>query len=134
MIIFRNPDNVAPPIGRYSHSAEIPANARTLLISGQVGMAPDGTLPPDYFEQLRNALRNVQSNVEAAGMTTRDIVKCTLLAVESHRPTGPDARIAAAAIMDEIFGDHVPAWTTHIITALVRPDLMLEVEAIAAAV
>jgi len=85
MIIFRNPASVAPPIGRYSHSVEIPANARTLIVSGQVGMAPDGSLPPDYFEQLRNALRNVQSNVEAAGMTTRDIVKCTLLASLSRR-------------------------------------------------
>jgi enamine deaminase RidA (YjgF/YER057c/UK114 family) len=134
MLIFRNPDTVAAPIGRYSHSVEIPANARTLMISGQVGLAADGTLPPDYFEQLRNALRNVRLNVEAAGMTTRDIAKCTLLAVESHRPTGPDARMTAATIMNEIFGDHVPAWTTHIISALVRPDLMLEVEAIAAAV
>jgi enamine deaminase RidA (YjgF/YER057c/UK114 family) len=134
MIIFRNPDTVAPPIGRYSHSVEIPANARTLIVSGQIGAAADGSLPPDYFEQLRNALRNVQLNVEAAGMTTRDILKCTLLAVESHRPTGPDARTTGAAIMEQIFGDHVPAWTTHVIAALVRPDLMLEVEAIAASV
>jgi len=134
VVIFRNPDTVAPPIGRYSHSVEIPPNARILMVSGQVGMTADGSLPSDYFEQLRNALRNVQCNVEAAGMTTRDIVKCTLLAVESHRPIGPDARAAATAIMNEIFGDHVPTWTTHVISALVRPDLMLEVEAIAAAI
>ncbi|TFZ08777.1 RidA family protein [Ramlibacter humi] len=132
MNTFRNPASVASPIGRYSHSVEIPANARTVLVSGQIGCTPDGTVPNDYFEQLHHALRNVVLNVEAAGMTVRDIVKCNLLAVAAHRPSGEDARSRGAAVLDEVFGTHVPCWTTQLISGLVRPDLMLEVEAIAA--
>jgi enamine deaminase RidA (YjgF/YER057c/UK114 family) len=133
MIIFRNPTTVAPPIGRYAHSAEIPPNARLLFVSGQVGMTPEGTLPDDYAGQWRNALQNLVLNVEAAGMTVKDIAKCTALLVEKFRPTSAEERAKVSAISQEIFGDHVPAWTTHIIPALVRPDLMVEIEAVAAA-
>ncbi len=133
MITFRNPPNVAPPIGRYTHSAEIAPNARLLFVSGQVGMTPDGLLPDDYAEQWRNALRNLVLNVEAAGMTVKDIAKCTALIVEKFRPVSEAERAKVSMISKEILGDHVPAWTTHIIPALVRPDLMLEIEAVAAA-
>ncbi|KAB0268206.1 RidA family protein [Microvirga brassicacearum] len=134
MIVFRNPVTVAPPIGRYTHSVSIPPNARLLLISGQIGMSPEGLLGITYEEQWRYALQNIILNVEAGGMSLTDIVKCTVLIVERFRPIGDDARARVTAISKEILGDHVPTWTTHIIPDLVRPDLMLEIEAIAAAV
>ncbi len=134
MIIFRNPSTVAPPIGRYTHSVEIPPNARILLVSGQVGIAPDGTVGETYFDQWRYALQNLVLNVEAANMGVKDIVKCTSLMVERYRPTSDEDRAKLNKISQDILGDHVPVWTAHIIPALVRPDLMLEIEAIAAAV
>ena len=42
---FRNPQNVHKPIGSYSHQAEIRGNERLLVISGQVGLRMDGTVP-----------------------------------------------------------------------------------------
>src|SRR5215471_5797361 len=41
-----NPPEIAPPLGAYSHAIEAPAGARTLHISGQVGLLPDGRLAP----------------------------------------------------------------------------------------
>ncbi len=134
MIVFRNPPTVAPPIGRYRHSVTIPPNATLLLISGQVGMNSEGELGATYEEQWRHALQNVVLNVEAGGMNLKDIVKCTALLVERYRPTRDEDRARITAISKEILGDHVPTWTTHIIPDLVRPDLMLEIEAVAAAV
>jgi 2-iminobutanoate/2-iminopropanoate deaminase len=128
MNIFRNPKTVSEPIGRYSHSVEIPAGARIVLVSGQIGSSPEGVLGGDYFEQLRYALRNVILNIEAAGMNVKDIIKCNLLVVQRHRPSGDEVRSRGTAILEEVFGDHVPCWTTELIAGLVRPDLMLEIE------
>ena len=49
MLKTRNPSSVAPPAAMYSHSVEIPPNARWLVTAGQVGVRPDGTIP-DGFE------------------------------------------------------------------------------------
>ena len=42
----RNPQDIHEPVGAYSHQIEIKGNERLLVISGQVGMRPDGTF--DY--------------------------------------------------------------------------------------
>jgi len=40
------PTNVAPPMSaaKYSHSVEVPPNARWLYVSGQLGARPDGSV------------------------------------------------------------------------------------------
>ena len=40
-----NPEGVCPPFRHYIHSIEVPPNARWLVVSGQVGTLPDGTIP-----------------------------------------------------------------------------------------
>ena len=119
---------VAPPIGRYRHSVTIPPNATLLLISGQVGINPEGELGATYEEQWRHALQNVVLNVEAGGMNLKDIVKCTALLVERYGPTRDEDRARITAISKEILGDHVPTWTTPTsIPDLVRPGDILNV-------
>ena len=39
------PAGIGSPLARYSHAVEIPAGARLLLCSGQLGIAPDGRVP-----------------------------------------------------------------------------------------
>ena len=46
-----NPSTVAPPAGRYSHGVLVPAGAKLLFISGQVGIEPDGSVPSDFVGQ-----------------------------------------------------------------------------------
>ena len=48
---FRNPQDIHRPVGSYSHQIEIRGNERLLVISGQVGMREDGTVPDDPLEQ-----------------------------------------------------------------------------------
>ena len=55
MLKTRNPSTIAPPAAMYSHSVEIPPNARWLFTAGQVGVRPDGTIP-DGFEMQHDQI------------------------------------------------------------------------------
>ena len=74
---FRNPQNIHKPLGQYSHQIEITGNERMLVLSGQVGMREDGSVPEDAFEQIDIAFENIFRNLQAANMDVKDIVKLT---------------------------------------------------------
>src|SRR5687767_16033187 len=74
---FRNPENIHEPLGSYSHQIEVRWNERLLVISGQVGMREDGTIPEDPFEQIDIAFENVLRNLRSAGMDSKDLIKIT---------------------------------------------------------
>lgn len=122
----RNPSSVHAPIAAYSHQIEVPAGARWLVLAGQVGMRPDGTLPADPAEQLEVALDNVRRNLDAAGMTIGDIVKLTTYLVGD---VDPDRR---RQVFGAFFGDHRPCTTLLYVSALGAPALKAEVDAWAA--
>ena len=54
-----NPEAVWPvPEGFrsiYAHGVELRSNARLLFVSGQIGIAPDGSLAPDFAAQCEVA-------------------------------------------------------------------------------
>ena len=123
----RNPETVQPPLGGYAHQVELAGEARILALAGQVGMRPDGTLPESVEEQLREALRNVERNLEAASMTLRDVVKLTIYAV------GELDRDARTAVLGDAFGDEPPAMTLVFVASLATPALRVELDAWASA-
>ena len=120
-----NPSTVAPPAGRYTHGMLVPADAKLLFISGQVGMAPDGTVPSDFAEQARNAWRNLIATLAAGGMTPDHLVKVT------HYLIRPSDLPAYRAIRAEMT-DARPASTLIFVTGLVDPGLLIEIDAVAA--
>ena len=63
----------------YSHAFEVPAGKRLLFISGQFGVAPDGTLQADFEGQCKQAMGNVEALLDAAGMTKANLAKITYL-------------------------------------------------------
>jgi enamine deaminase RidA (YjgF/YER057c/UK114 family) len=77
MLRTHSPTTVAPPFSRYSHGIEVPASARWLHISGQVGVAPDGTVRQGAEAQIEQTWRNLLAILESAGMGPRDLVKVT---------------------------------------------------------
>lgn len=123
---FRNPTGVHAPVAAYSHQVEVPAGARWLVLAGQVGLRPDGTLPTDPAEQLEVVLDNVRRNLDAAGMTVGDIVKLTTYLVGEVEP---DRR---RQVFGAFFGDHRPCTTLLYVSALGTPALKAEVDAWAA--
>jgi enamine deaminase RidA (YjgF/YER057c/UK114 family) len=52
----RNPASIHAPLTSYSHQIEPRGPGRLLVLSGQVGMAPDVRLPDDPAEQLELAM------------------------------------------------------------------------------
>jgi 2-iminobutanoate/2-iminopropanoate deaminase len=53
---YRNPSNVHQPVAAYTHQIEVRGPERLLILSGQVGMKEDGTVPDDPIQQLEAIL------------------------------------------------------------------------------
>ena len=119
----RNPTNVHPPLAAYSHQIELKGAERLLVLSGQVGMQPDGTIPLDAVSQLHVALENLQRNLDAAGMQREDLVKLTVFL--AGQMDGDQRRAATA----EWLGANRPCMTFVQVVALARPELHVEVDA-----
>jgi enamine deaminase RidA (YjgF/YER057c/UK114 family) len=126
MAKLHNPQTIADPIGTYSHGVEVPPNARWLHVAGQIGLRKNGTLPASVEEQTEVAWQNIVEILAAAGMKVTDLVKITqYLTRLDHFP-----RYAATRV--KFLAGHRPASTGLIISSLVKPEYLVEVEAIAA--
>ena len=121
-----NPAGVATPAGPYSHGVEMPGNARWLYISGQIGIAPDGSLAPDFEGQADQCWRNIKTILAAAGMGVENLVKV------NHFLTRAENVAAYGKVRARHLGEARPASTMLVISALARPDFLVEVEAVAA--
>ena len=118
---------VARRIGAYSDAVEVPPNARWLFTSGTPGLALDGTLPGDIAGQAEQAWRHIVAMLERAGMGVHDLVKVThYLCRAADIP-------AYVKVRARFLGDARPASMLLVVGELVRPEFLLEVEAVAAA-
>ena len=122
---FRNPQNVHQPVGVYSHQAEISGNERMLVLSGQVGMREDGTVPDDPIEQIDVALENIFRNLQAANMGVQDIVKLTYYLM-GEIDTAKRRELVASKLQG-----HKPCSTLLYVAALASPIYKAEIEALA---
>ena len=74
---IHNPDSIAAPVGAYVHGLETAPGARILHVSGQIGMAKDGTIPAGTKAQSELVWQNIAEILASAGMEISDIVKMT---------------------------------------------------------
>ena len=51
-----------------SHAVIVPANARTIIVGGQIGIRDDGTIPTDLAEEVAEAFDHVERALRAAGL------------------------------------------------------------------
>jgi len=119
---FRNPQDVHQPLGSYSHQIEI-SNEHLLVISGQVGMRQDGTIPDDPFEQIDLAFENIFRNLRAANMDVKDIIKLTYYLVGEF-----DTAKRREVILSKLQG-HQPCSTLLYVAALASPAFRVEIDA-----
>ena len=125
-LLYLNPSTIAAPVGRYSHGVLVPSGAKLLFISGQVGIEPDGTVPPGFADQARSAWRNLLAILQAAGMGPDNLVKVT------HYLTRPSDLAAYREVRAQIGGDARPASMLVFAPALADPRWLFEIEAVAA--
>jgi len=120
---FRNPQDIHEPVGSYVHQIEVKGNERLLVISGQVGMKEDGTVPDDPYEQLGIAFDNIVRNLHAANMDVNDLIKVNwYLAGEFDTAKRRDI------ILSKLQG-HKPCSTLVYVAALAAPIYRVEIEA-----
>ncbi|HSL44581.1 MAG TPA: RidA family protein [Anaerolineales bacterium] len=119
----RNPQKVHPPIGAYVHQIEVRGNERLLVISGQVGMREDGTVPADPLEQIDIAFENILGNLRAAGMDVNDLLKINYYLVGDV-----DTAKRRDLILSKLQG-HKPCSTLVYVAALASPVFKVEIEA-----
>jgi 2-iminobutanoate/2-iminopropanoate deaminase len=120
---FRNPEGVHEPLGSYTHQIEIMGNERMLVLSGQVGMREDGTIPDDPFEQIDIAFENILRNLRAANMDVKDIIKLTYYLV------GEINTAKRREIMLSKLQGHQPCSTLLYVAALASPMFKVEIDA-----
>ena len=125
-IKFHNPKSVSFS-GKYSLGAEIPAGARLLSVSGQVGTAPDGKLGPTIEAQCEQVWKNIGEVLKAGGMGYKDIVKMTTFLTDSRFI--PASRAARDAVLTEA---PYPSSTLLIVQGLADPAMLVEIEVLAA--
>jgi 2-iminobutanoate/2-iminopropanoate deaminase len=117
----------AKHIGRYSDAIETASGLRWLHTSGTPGVADDGTLPAGIEAQSRLAWKYILAALAEARMTTADIVKVTTSLTDAKNIAG------YAKVRAEVLGDLRPAFMLQVITQLIKPEILVEIEIIAAA-
>ena len=126
MAKIHNPASIAAPAGRYSHGVEVPPNARRLYISGQVGIAPDGSIPPDLSGQVEIAWRNIKAILAEAGMSFADVVRFNAFVTDRAYFS-----VYGAVRSRYVAGDAF-ASTLVVVAGFTRPEFKIEVEVTAA--
>ncbi|HYL97435.1 MAG TPA: RidA family protein [Blastocatellia bacterium] len=126
-----NPEMLSKPMG-YSHAAEVSAG-RTIYIAGQVSLDASGQLvgEGDFAAQVQQVFKNLKAAVEAAGGTFSDVVKMNIYCVDRvERSQLPALR----TIRDQFVNTEAPPVSTLIfIRDLVRPEWLIEIDAVAVA-
>lgn len=111
---------------KYSQAVEVMDAKRTLFISGQIPVAPDGTVPENFCDQARQAWANLEAQLRAADMGLDNIVKhTTFLGNRVHRAEN-------SLVRKEVLGDREPALTV-VVCDIFDESWLLEIEAIAVA-
>lgn len=122
---FLNPETIAPPRG-YTHVVETTGPARTIYISGQLGLDRGGKMGADFRAQATQAFENLKSALAAVGADFRHVVKITNYFTDmADLPTFFEVRnsyVNTAA---------PPASTAVAIAKLARDGALFEIEAIA---
>lgn len=117
---------VSEHLGFYSDAIEVAPNVRWLVTAGTPGFAPDGTLPADFSTQAENAWDNIERILEGAGFSLSDLVKVTTSV------TNADDIAAYQDIRRKALGELKPAFMLQVVPGLIRPGILIEVEAWAA--
>lgn len=119
-----NPQGIPDPLNRYSHVVKA---GNLIFIAGQVSADSEGNIigVGDIEVQSHQVYANLRVAVESVGGTPANIVRTTTYIV--NRDLIPGMRAAR----NEFFDGILPTTTLLVVAGLGRPELLIEVDAIA---
>jgi 2-iminobutanoate/2-iminopropanoate deaminase len=121
-----NPADIRAPFARYSHAVEVPAGARLVFASGQLGIGPDETVPPTVEGQAELCFANIGVILAEAGMDFGDVVRINAYVTRREDMAG------YMAVRDRTVGEPPPASTLMVVSGFTRPEFLVEIEVVAA--
>ena len=122
-----NPAAIIKPASRYAQGVSVDGASRWLLVSGQVGVSPEGEVGADTRAQTRRCFQNIEGVLQDAGMGIHNLVKIT-----AYITSADDVSIYREE-RDLAMDGHECASTLLVIDALASPHWKVEIEAVAAA-
>lgn len=125
-IQFINPEGISKPTG-YTHVV-VGEGRKTVYLSGQIGVAPDGTVQEGLRAQTVQVFENIKTALASVGATFDNVVKMTTL-VANYKTE--DRLIIREVRAQYLSATNPPASTLMGVQALAVPEWLIEVEAIA---
>ena len=122
---------LGPTFGMYSHGMIAPGG-ELVVVAGQVAADRAGKLvgPGDAVAQTRQAFENVRAVLEAAGSSMRQVVRFQTFL--THAADIEGFMQARKELFPRYFPDGVyPPNTLLVVSRLVVPELLVEIEAMA---
>ncbi|MBN8183014.1 RidA family protein [Roseibium aggregatum] len=123
-----NPPSVRPPFGQYNHGLYVPPGASLLVTSGQLGIRPDDTIPPDVTGQAEVCFEAIAAILKEAEMSFDDVIRIS--GFVTRREDFADYM----AVRDRYTGTLKPVSTLLVVGGFTRPEFLVEVEVTAAKV
>ncbi len=117
-----NPDDIVKPASNYVQAVVHAATAERIVISGQLGLRPDGTLEDGLEAQMERAWSNLLGVMAAAGFAREQLIRATIYV------TVPGQVELYRKVRDRALDGHRCANTYLEISGLAAPEFLVEIE------
>jgi 2-iminobutanoate/2-iminopropanoate deaminase len=118
-----NPAQIFTSSNRQSHGIVHSARARRLVIGGQFGILPDGSVVEGLEAQFQAAWDNISAILNDAGMSIHNLLRINVVvtvqgSIHIHRQA-----------LENILGGHRPVVSYMEVAALAQPEFLVSIEA-----